>query len=63
MLKQYIIAECLMQHVYFRTLTLGYVVVYLKTLRAAENNVSTLISKSIFNVRFYVTDVMYNWET
>ena len=52
-----------MQHVYFRTLTLGYVVVYLKTLRAAENNVSTLISKSIFNVRFYVTDVMYNWET
>jgi hypothetical protein len=44
-----------MQLVYFKTLTLGYVVVYLKTLRAAENNVSPLISTSIFNVRFYVT--------
>jgi hypothetical protein len=30
-------------------------VVYLKTLRAAENNVSPLISSSIFNVLFYVT--------
>jgi len=41
--------------IYFKTLTLGYMVVYLKTLRASENNVSTLISRSTFNVRFYVT--------